>query len=63
MHILGEEVGFEVHGLANLGGTEVGFLEGVGSDPEDGGVFGEFRDGERDAIDAEGSFIDAEGMN
>jgi len=57
--VFGEEVGFEVDELAGFGGLEVGDLDGMGDDPEDGGGWGEVGDGEGDAVDGEGSFVDA----
>ena len=49
--------------MSDAGLAKVGDLEGVGSDPEDRRLSGQFGDGERDAIDAQGSFVDAEGMD
>lgn len=58
--VLGEDVGFEIDPLTCGAGGKVGLLHGVGDDPEAREGSFHFRDGERNAVDREGTFVDAE---
>lgn len=59
LDVFREEVGFEVHCLADFHLLEVSCVVGMRGDPKDGGGGGEFGDGEGNSVEAKGSLIEA----